>query len=107
MTFKLLVVNAVIGKKKGRGFEPRPWEFTGYMQTIRISLSLPQPELEERLVATVIEKSKVSSFIIHKEKIVYKIYNRVNLITNPCQATFSYHFMRKQGIYPTPASMPD
>jgi hypothetical protein len=65
MTFKLL-------NKKGRGFEPRPWGFTGYLQTIRISLSLPQPELEERLIATVREKNKQPSFIIHKNRIVYK-----------------------------------
>jgi hypothetical protein len=82
--------------KKGRGFEPRPWGFTGYLQTIRISLSLPQPELDERLVAAVIEKSKVPLFIIHKEKIVYKNFTRIlckiNSITDPCQATFSNLF---------------
>jgi hypothetical protein len=44
---------------KKAGFLNRGLEgFTGYFQTIRISLSLPQPKLEEQLRVAAIEKSK-------------------------------------------------
>jgi hypothetical protein len=92
--------------KKGRGYEPRPWGFTGYLPTIRISSSLPQPALEECLRVAVIERSKGSLFVFHKEGVFSKSYqhmSRINLITNPCQATFFFIFSRRNNVSVSPS----
>jgi hypothetical protein len=87
--------------KKGRGYEPRPWEFTGYFQTIRISSSPPQPELEECLQVAVIERSKGALFVFHKERVCSKsckLTVKINLITDPCQATFFHIFSTRSKV---------